>query len=123
MDCDHWEGLLSLLYLQFPDESEDRIAIFIPCVGSGVGLFWSLFSDPYRDLFLLILDLFISFLSTDPFDPTLRFNLGSSPPALPFFDLRPLFSSLEVFPDALNFPGSDLLDSLLDLCPSYSVST
>ncbi|GFX70613.1 hypothetical protein TNCV_875871 [Trichonephila clavipes] len=123
MDCDPWEGLLGLLYLYFRDDTEDGIVLFIPCVVSGVGLFLSPYSDPCRDLFLHIFDRSLSVLSTDPFDPTLRFILGSSHPEFPLFDLRPLLSSLEVFLDVLDFPGCDLLDPLLDLCPSYSVST
>ncbi|GFY16158.1 hypothetical protein TNCV_2348031 [Trichonephila clavipes] len=124
----HWtvipgRGYLGLLYLYFREETGDGIALFIHCFGSGVGLFWFLCSDPCRERFLQILALFKSFLSLDPFDPTLRFNLGSSHPALPLLDLRPLLSSLEVFLYPLNFPRCDLLDLLLDIYPSYSVST
>ncbi|GFX27785.1 hypothetical protein TNCV_2614451 [Trichonephila clavipes] len=96
MDYDPWEGLLGLLYLYCRDNTEDGIVLLIPCVGSGVGLFWSLCLDPCRDLFLHILDRFLYVLSTDPFDPPLRFNLGSSHPEFPLFDLRPLLSSHEV---------------------------
>ncbi|GFW55520.1 hypothetical protein TNCV_119041 [Trichonephila clavipes] len=123
MDCDPWEGFLGQLYLCFLDDTEEEIVLFIPCVGSGVGLFWSPCSDPCRDNLLYILDRFLSVRSTDPLDATLRFNLGSSHPAFPLFVLRPLISSLEVFVDILDFPVCELLDPLLDLCPSYSVST
>ncbi|GFS69528.1 hypothetical protein TNCV_3893951 [Trichonephila clavipes] len=50
-----------------------------------------------------------SFLSLNPFDPTVRFNLGSSHSALPLFYLRPLLTSLEVFLDPVHIElASDL---------------
>ncbi|GFV88661.1 hypothetical protein TNCV_1593811 [Trichonephila clavipes] len=102
MNCDPWEGLLSLLYLCFLDDTDDETVLFIPSVGIGVGLFWSPCSDPCRDFFLHILDRFLSVLSTDPFDLTLHFNLGSSNPHFPYFFMT-LTLLTRGFPRSLGF--------------------